>query len=181
MFTLFFIMVWNLLSCLMIIFKSPYYSFNIIIMYCLGWFFINLFKHIIKILDTFIFINLFQSLSIFMIIFCFVKINVIQNRLNIKTCSTYYNRRFPFFINFINVFLCKLLEYINIKFIIRLKFIYKIMLYALHFFFFYFGRTYIHIFIYLNGICTYNFAVYGLGKFNWYFCFSNSGRSCYYY
>ena len=97
-----------------------------------------------------------------MIIFCFVKINVIQNRLNIKTCSTYYNRRFPFFINFINVFLCKLLEYINIKFIIRLKFIYKIMLYSLHFLRTDLRRTDIHFFIYLHGICRNNLTVYRL-------------------
>ena len=121
------------------------------------YFFCSLWIHVqksgVKSFCTIFFTVFFQLFSVCTVFRIFRKINIIQKSLNIKSGSTYYDRNMSVGINLLHGLLGHLLKFYNMKFFFRIKFIDQIMRNSFHFFRADLGRTNIHVFINLHGIC----------------------------
>ena len=160
-----FVVLGNRIMILLIKFQSTDYSFIIMKVNLLCRNRIHLFKQIMK-----IFFSLFsKKLFIFLtdpVILFFLKQDVIDQRLDIKSGSTNHNWNMPVCINLCHSLLCHLLKYINIKFFLRIQAVNQVMWNAAHLFLPDLRRTDVHITVHLHRICRNNLALYLSGKGN---------------
>ena len=164
-------------SCLMIKFKRTYCPFYIICMNLQCRLRIYFRQHCMQVFCPFFLCENLQFFPIIIWRIIFRKINIIKNRLDIKTGSSYNQRNFSLFINLFHFLKSHLLKTNNIKFLFRLENINQVMRNPAHFTARNLCRTDIHMFIYLHRICRNNFCPYSFCKPYRCFCFSDRCRS----
>ena len=168
----------NGFPCIMIIFQCPDHTLYIITMNLFCGIRVNFLQHPVQIFIAFFLRQLFQKRSVNMAVIRRRKVDVIKNRLYIKSCPSYDDRNFSSALNVFYGLYRHIFKYVNIKFFCRFQHINQVMRYSCHFFFCNFCRTDIHSSVYLNRVGADNFPINPLCQRNGEAGFSNGCRSC---
>ena len=162
---------------LLIKFQCTDHAFCVMKMDLFSRYGIHLFKQSMKIFLSFFSKELFIFLTDSVILF-FLKPDVIDQGLDIKSGSSDHNRNMSVCINLCHGLLRHLLKYINIKFFLRIQAVNQVVWNAAHFFLPDLRRADIHITVHLHGICRDNLALYLFGKSNGKCGLSDCRRPC---
>ena len=168
----------KLSSCNFINLQSTYHTYQIIRMKLSGSFRITFFKPFKKLIITKLGCFLFQLLSDIQIGFYIRKLNIVNQRGDIKSRSADYYRQTTTFMNLIYFFISQFHIICYAERSVTLQKVNKMMRNTAHFLLCRLRSRNIHTLIYLHRICRNHFSVKRLGNFNAQFSFSRSGRTC---
>ena len=149
-----------------IVFNCPDDALYVILMDALVGCRVDILKLFMQCMVSVLVSKVVKALSVRLIHILLCEINVIQKRLYIKAGAADNYRYLSCFVYFIKCFFGHILKDKYIELVRGLKFIYQIVLYAVHLIDCNLRRAYIHVFVYLHGIRGYYSTIYFFCKLN---------------